>query len=359
MRRALEARSAGVSPEFRGRLSGVLADGRPSRDRLPALALVAALLLAAATLGAFALIRHAAPRPVPGAVLSSPTPSPLFMPGYADSARHPGGVVWAYVDGTSLFRSTDRGTTWEQRPLPSRLRGQVEISFVSDQEGYLVVLGLPNSTCADAQVDVLYTADAGATWHGLGAGGIPHGRCMSSLSFIDANHGFLTAYDDSHSPVIYRTSDGARSWQPSSPLADPPGWTSAGAGYTLQAGDVRAVGGVLLVGAYGERTDSTAAAYVFRSVDGGVTWTYIATAQNQGNGVVFLSATHWLQGPFVETTDAGATWHAMATDYTQAAGVAPMVVFADDRVGYATVRGEIQVTSDGGVHWIAIHTPGT
>jgi hypothetical protein len=35
------------------------------------------------------------------------------------------------------------------------------------------------------------------------------------------------------------------------------------------------------------------------------------------------------------------------------------VVFADDRVGYATVRGLIQRSQDGGAHWSAIRSPGT
>jgi hypothetical protein len=34
-------------------------------------------------------------------------------------------------------------------------------------------------------------------------------------------------------------------------------------------------------------------------------------------------------------------------------------VFADDQVGYATVRGQIQLTLDGGLHWTEIKTPGT
>jgi photosystem II stability/assembly factor-like uncharacterized protein len=34
-------------------------------------------------------------------------------------------------------------------------------------------------------------------------------------------------------------------------------------------------------------------------------------------------------------------------------------VFGDANVGYATVRGSIQRTTDGGAHWTAIKTPGT
>ncbi|HTJ59582.1 MAG TPA: hypothetical protein VL333_00155, partial [Candidatus Saccharimonadales bacterium] len=59
------------------------------------------------------------------------------------------------------------------------------------------------------------------------------------------------------------------------------------------------------------------------------------------------------------TTDGGATWHSFTTDYQQAAPVPPVITFGDAQVGYATVRGAIQRTIDGGAHWSAIRTPGT
>ena len=60
-----------------------------------------------------------------------------------------------------------------------------------------------------------------------------------------------------------------------------------------------------------------------------------------------------------ETTDGGKTWHFYASDYQQAAPVAPQIVFGDANVGYATARGAIQRTIDGGAHLTSIKTPGT
>ena len=79
--------------------------------------------------------------------------------------------------------------------------------------------------------------------------------------------------------------------------------------------------------------------------------------------LVFLTPTLWLQivlaNSSSETTDAGASWHSFLSDYDQAAGVPARFVFGDAKTGYATVRGSIQRTTDGGVHWTHITTPGT
>jgi photosystem II stability/assembly factor-like uncharacterized protein len=118
--------------------------------------------------------------------------------------------------------------------------------------------------------------------------------------------------------------------------------------------------------------------HVFGSDDGGASWSHIAggpynfvpmlagpsRAESYVPGTLaLLTATHWLFiGPpdqSQETTDAGASWHPFETDYSQGAPVPPIITFADAEVGYATVRGSIQRTLDGGAHWERIETPGT
>jgi len=179
------------------------------------------------------------------------------------------------------------------------------------------------------------------------------------LSFADHNRGFIDAFDPNHAPVIYRTTDGGRTWAASKPLPDAPGFTSQGGGFTLQPGLVRAFGSTLLVQASMNNSDGYIQA-VFRSTDGGATWTYVARREGL---LVFLTPSRWIQVTVAEssweTTDAGESWHVYPSDYTQAAGVAPDAVFADQLVGYITVRGSISRTVDGGHHWVWIKTPGT
>lgn len=143
-------------------------------------------------------------------------------------------------------------------------------------------------------------------------------------------------------------------------MPDPPGFVTSPGGRSLTTGPVRAFGAVLLL--EGTIAERGVPRFVFRSADGGATWTYLATAPTPSS-VAFVTATRWLQlllpGQTMETTDAGKSWHAYAADYGQAAPVPPHVVFGDPQVGYATVRGSIKRTLDGGRHWMAIRTPGT
>jgi photosystem II stability/assembly factor-like uncharacterized protein len=261
-----------------------------------------------------------------------------------------------------LFRSLDGGATWEQRGLPSGDQGVVVegISFASEREGWLLSPGPPATQCMAQGVRLWYTSDVGGTWQQSTPSGVEERRCKEALAFVDASRGFLAAWDPNSPPVLYRTPDGGRTWAASGPLPDPPGFTTRAGGFTLRAGRVRAFGATLLVPV---RASGGQVAYVYRSGDGGATWSYAAAVPPGEGAFALITATRWIvlgaPGRSLETTDGGASWHPYATDYAQAAPVAPVVVFADDRVGYATVRGLIQRSLDGGARWSPIPSPGT
>jgi photosystem II stability/assembly factor-like uncharacterized protein len=139
--------------------------------------------------------------------------------------------------------------------------------------------------------------------------------------------------------------------------------TQAG-GVSLRAGLVKSFGGTLLVAASwgGQRAD-----YVFRSNDGGASWTYVATVDNKPGGLAFVTASRWLKMPndssSVETIDAGKTWHSFATDYadgvTKPSSEPSVFVFLNEHVGYGSFHFGIRRTVDGGSHWITLKTPRT
>ena len=392
LRRALDSRSAEVTPEFRARLTSELAEGKPGSNFLPALAAVAAVVLVFATVGVLLLARQARTQPPPVAgstptasptdtpspvatptpvsqpvagVLTKP-PHPIALPATAQLSAPSSYVVWALMVDQYLYRSTDRGATWHQRPLPPNFMSgfpRPQISFVNDQEGWLSTGGSPETQCNAEVVQVWHTTDAGATWQSLGTKGVSDSQCKGELSFVDANRGFLDGSDPNRPPVIYRTVDGGRSWAAGKPLPDPPGFKTVGAGFNLQPGLVRAFGSTLLLPVSGWQESGTSVEYAFQSTDGGATWTYVARGKDAGIAIAFVTANRWLQlvnaGQSFETTDAGATWHLSRSDYSNAAGVATDFVFADSKVGYGTVRGEITRTVDGALHWATIKSPGT
>ncbi|HEV2249347.1 MAG TPA: hypothetical protein VGT60_02435 [Candidatus Limnocylindria bacterium] len=337
-------------------------------------ALVSAIVLAAAC-GSPAASPRSSPSaiasPTPASATASPTPArtpsppptatPIALPSFAQLSAPSGTVVWALVAGSRLFRSTDRGDTWTERPTPAPLANP-EIAFTSDTEGWVSLAGAAAAQCTQQPITLSHTADAGATWQAITPTGIAPAQCKEALSFPDPQHGFLSAWDPNSPPVIYRTTDGGRTWSASRPLPDPPGFTTTAAGFALRAGPVRAFGQAVLVEAVGQSTAGQRR-YVFISGDGGATWSGAADAPDPDSTVVFATGSRWFQlsaGAIPkETTDGGASWHAFTTDYRQAAPVPPAIVFGDAQTGYATVRGAIQRTTDGGAHWAALKTPGT
>ncbi|MFN2626034.1 MAG: WD40/YVTN/BNR-like repeat-containing protein, partial [Mycobacteriales bacterium] len=290
-----------------------------------------------------------------------PSATPIPLPSFAQLSAPSGTVVWALVAASRLFRSTDRGNTWTERSTPTPLTNP-EIAFTSDSEGWVTRAATAAAQCAQQTIALSHTADGGATWQPLLPSGIAPAQCKEGLSFPDPQHGFLSAWDPNSAPVIYRTTDGGRTWAASKPLPDPPGFTTSSAGFALRAGVVKAFGQALLVEAVGQSIAGQRR-YVFISGDGGATWTHVADAPDPDSTVVFATGSRWFQlsagAVPKETTDSGASWHAFTTDYQQAAPVAPAIVFGDPQTGYATVRGSIMRTIDGGAHWTAIKTPGT
>ena len=305
---------------------------------------------------------------VPGILVQPSTPIPL--PTEAALSAPSSHVVWVLDSNVYLYRSVDQGNTWLQRPIPPGNFPKPDVSFIDDHQGWFATGGVPETQCNGAGTVVWHTADGGDTWQQVASvdwqhqvlGGIGYGQCKEGLSFVDAMHGFLGAWDPNNRPTIYGTADGGFTWV-SSTLPDPPGFVTLGAGDALRPGLVKGFGKTLLIPAWGMQPGALMETeYIFRSVDGGATWTYLATAGNGINNVTLVTESRWLKifnnQSAQETTDAGRTWHPYPSDYQDAAGVPSIFVFADPVVGYGTVRGAIRRTIDGGLHWALIKPPG-
>jgi photosystem II stability/assembly factor-like uncharacterized protein len=280
---------------------------------------------------------------------ATPTPTPIALPTTARISAPSGDVVWMYVGGTRLFRSLDRGSTWSERGLPGGTPSG-EIAFASDRDGIYV---RTSGQCPAQQPSIWVTHDGALTWESVATQGLTDARCKGRPSLVNSQHAFLAAVDDTAAPAVYASADGGRTWISRS-IPNPPG-------YALRPDLIRGFGSVLLLDVSGQKTN-VGSEFAYRSTDGGATWMSASSAPIAMQ-IAFVTASRWLQisspGDSRETTDGGATWHAYTTDYQQAAPIAPQIMFGDANVGYATVRGALQRTVDGGAHWTSLTTPGT
>jgi len=320
--------------------------------------------------GASAVAAPVTPSASPSA---TPSPATIAFPLSLRLSAPSRDVLWVIAGGKFLSRSIDRGATWLQRSLPPSQMQDFEVSFVNDREGWILAAG-QGTGCVAQSIELWHTSDGGSVYErmpvavvraiGESLVGVSINHCKAGLVFTDSLRGFLTEWSPNSKPVIYRTTDGGRSWHASEPLPDPPGFADQPAASTLRVGPgpIRAFGSTLLLQALGNVL-SGERHFVYRSVDGGAVWTYAASVPSP-SPVGFVTVTRWVQpilpGQSKETTDGGATWHAYAADWGQAGPTPPVVIFPDAEVGFTTThRGGFQRTLDGGLHWTPLRPPGS
>jgi photosystem II stability/assembly factor-like uncharacterized protein len=292
----------------------------------------------------------------------SVSPSSIPMPTTVDLSAPSSSVVWALVAGQYLFRSTDQGNTWQRRTMPEFKAGgaaKAHITFVNDQDGWVFFV-VETADCTTYQatptrksipegVQVYRTTDGAATWTlvdsavqgQVSAGGLPLEQCKTAFDFSDPQHG-LVGTTDLVSSYMWRTSDGGVTWTQAE-LPHPAGWVPG----NDRPYSIKSSGGTEVVYAPGD---------VFESTDGGATW---ARVGGYPPPLVIVSPTRWLvifPGSTSETLDAGKTWHDLPTDYHTDSTGFELFVFATDKVGYGTDLGKVMRTLDGGAHWELIKT---
>ena len=227
------------------------------------------------------------------------------------------------------------------------------VSFIDDHEGWLLAPGSPTTQCDEANATVWHTADAGNTWQQLGATGMAPAQCKNGIWFADAKHGFITAWDDNHPARIYRTSDGGATWSPTALLPNPPNYQSAGGGVGWQVTWIKSFGTDAYLGANGTP-------YIFESTDGGAGWQWVTKTPTPS--VVLVTESRWLDfsdpSQPMESLNGGQQFHAFTTDF-RSDGEGTAFVFAGASVGYASAGGLLQRTVDGGTRWTRILARGS
>ena len=389
--------------------------GRPGR----------ALVIAVAVAILVATVLAVQPRPASPPSSPRPTPHPLprsagllamDVRGYSDGLLATGGGV----SPTRLWRTSDGGRTWSLSVSTQSSTGYFDrVRFFDARRGYALVLtpafdstsntlmvtsdggaswvwhdlpkpsgmsladfyqsvdGDGRALFSDAtngyfglQAAALYSTQDGSSWslvaqvdiNHFTSNGLSVKGSKGPMAFLDAEHGAILSQLDVGTFGVYTTADGGRSWSLHS-LAPPAGNPeSIGAA----AANLTAVDGQFLLGVAFRQSAMPATAAVYRSTDGGATWSKpIEVPTTDGlSAPMFAGQQVWWvpDSTGVEvTSDGGRNWirtELGLTGTTQVRSVYPI----DDRRAWAFAGGSfgpptlLYETTDGGTTW-SLRTP--
>jgi len=312
-------------------------------------------------------------------------------------------VTANYHFTAALFRTHDGGRHWQRFPLPVNYATETgSISFPDPQHGWLWYGG---AAMGSMSVYMYRTVDGGHHWSRVACtdwsspssrsvcpyrSGI--GLCGDKeyLTFRDAHNGWLTVYENSGVPGIYRSWDVGTSWQQQAAglpsgvvLPTTSGKRTVYPWGTLLPPRFFGLTGLLPeeVGFYRQKPRASwNRLYVFRSTDGGRTWPSVLRTPVTTPVVPVLwqavDSRHWVFISTAPTASEEAIWSTESggTTWTRRPLHLPaglMLVgfqFTDARDGWATAQthADSEVTAsgtvllhtmDGGVHWAETRLP--
>ncbi len=219
-----------------------------------------------------------------------------------------GTVAWLQ-GGTSLYRTTNGGTSW-------RFAGKTpgcRVQFLDELHGWCDAGGAASGS---ESVVLWRTTNGGITWKLVSqtAAGTVRGTpdaipfpCDKGVTFTSATVGWAPFTCNGGQASLYATTDGGSTWHPDPPPPFPPGVTiDGGGGY----GNVVAHGGDVAVVLNGGSPRTVAIA---TSADAGRTWnTRLVPDPHKDWTAYLLDPSRWrlTDGRTVESTDdAGRRWH--------------------------------------------------
>jgi photosystem II stability/assembly factor-like uncharacterized protein len=227
----------------------------------------------------------------------------------------------------TMIETADGGKTWKGEVIDKgNLTG---IQFIDRSTGWIVGKGGTIRT----------TIDGGATWTAAGQTGLSTGEDYYRLAFFNRNLGYVLGYHG-----VYKTEDGGASWVnnwlPTVPYRGAWGMSFAddSTGYVL-----------------GSRYTDPDPAILYRTTDGGATWTPVQSATSSTLRTVLVISfidrmTGWAGGGVImKTTDGGESW---ATQV--AAATVREFCFLSGTYGFAVGGKTILRTKDGGATWVNV-----
>jgi len=197
---------------------------------------------------------------------------------YANFFDSTQGVVAVLGLQAKIYRTGDGGRRWSSKPIlggVSDLRSVTSVSFADADHGWLL---LSTATVASG-AEVLRTTDGGATWTNLGAPA--RGNDLAyGVHFTDSQVGWLDSL--SARPYAYKSADGGTTWQ-QVPLPSPRGGWPANGQFLVAAQPTHGIGVIATVASFAPvsgRSGLGASVVSYppltvRTFDGGVPVSYV------------------------------------------------------------------------------------
>ncbi len=231
--------------------------------------------------------------------------------------------VWLLCQGRQVLTSSDTGTSWEARALPSDVLFHA-IALLDERRAFV----------AGDRGTLLATEDGGVSWRTVA---LPTANDLAAIHFA-GNFGWIAGALG----TILHSSDGGRTWQPQTSgvrlgldaiyFTDPlHGWAAGWVGTIL------------------------------RTTDGGKTWQRAKTPTTSWSlsSVYFRDLNHgWavgFNGQILESGDGGQSWTPRPSG-TQA--WLTSVVFDEAGRGWVAARDGALLSADGGKTWNLVRTEG-
>ena len=273
------------------------------------------------------------------------------------------GHAWTLTAARTIYRSVDGGATWTPATLPGDCPTFMGLSFVDARVGYLVCLvdatppvgASPTAVTGPPTATVMRSTDGGATWTVVASGAsTKSGPIGTNIVATDERTLWAGVNDwDSGTQALLAVSrDGGATWSDAAPQGiDPVDKHPSGPSGSLPVFPTPADG---FIWAW-----DGSAARMFRTRDGGVTWTVEPQpSDHAGPPAALLTPNSWVTyqtSPLriLHSSDGGAHWTSV-----EAGGVPdpPDVFFfgfSDQEHGVANMGQVLFVTADGGRTWAA------
>jgi photosystem II stability/assembly factor-like uncharacterized protein len=272
---------------------------------------------------------------------------------------------------TAFYRTLDGGATWTSAPAPPNpFPAPPPVYFLDIKEGWLLQIPL----AANTPRILFHTVDGGLSWSELA-----HLDTAYDVSFKDSSNGWLPQRSLAGSPALLFTRDGGRTWLPQI-LALPPG---------AVMGDPRphaprfldsqlAAFRLSILSSASDPPVRNLDNFLYWTRDGGETWAAagrppLAKAGETDYGAVdsFLDGRRGWEGSatsLFKTDDGGTTWSSVTTSLPRRGFYFAQLAVLGDRVAWGQLSdfskrdGHQPIfvlvrTTDGGAHWTEVKVP--